>query len=120
MKKKIFMILLITVLFGLFATTSVFAGPRPLDGRYVQVNVPFGQTAGEIQLFYKPNDREWIIQIYEGSKFIAEYRTTNFNDSTNYIITGFSHKGHPSSLNWAQNTLWFGVGYAQTQYKKAN
>jgi len=29
MKKKIFIILLITVLFGLFATTSVFAGPRP-------------------------------------------------------------------------------------------
>ena len=113
MVRKFSMVLFFAVLFGLLTTVSVFAGPRPPNGRYVETQY----NRGTILLHYMPARQLWEISIFDNrGNLQGSYETRDFDDSTNYIIR-FRHNNANCYVNWSSNTLYVSLGGSPYMYR---
>jgi hypothetical protein len=101
MKRKISMVFLFAVFFGLISAVSVFAAPPP-NGRYMAIG-NYGETS--IMIHYMPYSEKWEVTVFNRSgDTVCSVETSDVSDGgstgTSYYIR-FNYNGSRIVLEYS-------------------
>jgi len=117
MSKKVSLVLFFVVLFGLVATTSVFARPRP--GIWDNTAAHFGYSHIMLNPFTSFGTLHWIVELTDRNGRTFSYTTSDVRvmQNGNYIINfTHPHRGRVN-LNYSRGSLFLQGAGAQQSFR---